>query len=146
MNTANLRSEYRAWVKLRNRCNNPNNTQYKDYGGRGIFVCERWRSFSNFIADMGPKPSPLHSIDRINNNGPYSPENCRWADKKTQVRNTRPRSDLGLSGLYRYPNGKFRVRINIGYRTIYIGTTDDFFEACCLRKSAENRYWSDTSV
>lgn len=144
--TVEYGSEYRAWIKLRNRCNNPKNPQYEDYGGRGIYVCARWASFTCFIADMGPKPSPAHSIDRVNNNGPYIPGNCRWADKTTQVRNRRAMGNTPMSGVYRYPNGKYRVRIGIGYRTVYIGTTTDFFDACCLRKRAENRFWSDTSL
>lgn len=70
------------------RCCNPKATDYDRYGGRGITVCERWlSSFDAFLADMGPRPSPRHSIDRIDGNGNYEPGNCRWADGKTQNRN-----------------------------------------------------------
>lgn len=81
--------EHRAWKALRGRCNNPNDPAYANYGGRGIRVCERWNSFDNFLADMGLKPTPKHSIDRIDNNGNYEPGNCRWATDSQQNKNKR---------------------------------------------------------
>ena len=81
--------EYRAWQKMRERCSNPHAAHYECYGGRGIMVCDRWQSFENFLADMGPKPSPKHSIDRIDNNGNYEAGNCRWATNYEQSTNTR---------------------------------------------------------
>jgi uncharacterized membrane protein len=68
------------------RCNNPNTTQWKDWGGRGIKVCKRWRLYKNFLADMGEVPKDMQ-IDRIDNNGDYKPSNCRWVDSLTQNRN-----------------------------------------------------------
>ncbi len=89
-NLKNLRTkysaEYRTWAAMRTRCKNQNDARFPRYGGRGISVCDRWRKFENFIADMGPRPEGL-TLDRINNDGNYEPGNCRWATMREQCQN-----------------------------------------------------------
>jgi hypothetical protein len=91
-------TEYRVFHDMHNRCTNPSIAAYKDYGGRGITVCDEWESFESFYRDMGPRPSPRYTIDRINNSLGYSKENCRWATKQEQARNTRSCHLLTFNG------------------------------------------------
>lgn len=100
---------YMCWLNMRARCNNPKNPQYKDYGGRGIYVCKRWDNFENFIADMGPRP-PNYTLDRIDNNGPYTPENCHWASRSAQQKNRRT---------YYTSLAREAEKLGIRYRTLW---------------------------
>jgi hypothetical protein len=86
--------EYAVWTMMKQRCGNPRCKDFYLYGARGVAVCERWQKFENFIADMGRRPAPGLSIDRIDNNGNYEPGNCRWADATTQRLNQRPKREL----------------------------------------------------
>lgn len=82
-------TEYRIWASMIQRCTNPRVRSYRSYGQRGISVCERWLSFAAFYADVGPRPSTKHTLDRIDNDGHYEPGNVRWATALEQSRNSR---------------------------------------------------------
>ena len=91
--------EYRCWANMIQRCENPKNKRFDQYGARGITVCERWRnSFESFLADMGKKPTAKHTIERKNNDGNYEPSNCVWATRSEQMRNTRRTHRLIVAG------------------------------------------------
>jgi len=93
-------SEYCTWYNMKTRCLNENNVEYHNYGGRGISVCDRWLdSYENFLEDMGRKPGKTYTLDRKDNDGDYTPENCRWATKKEQGRNKRTNRLLTHNGV-----------------------------------------------
>jgi hypothetical protein len=119
-------SEYRAWQTMRLRCLEPTNQAYPRYGGRGITVCDRWlNSPEPFLKDMGPKPSPKHELDRIDNDGPYEPGNCRWATRTESSRNRRSNRILEYNGerrtlaewceRFRLPRDTVRKRLESGW-------------------------------
>jgi hypothetical protein len=110
---------------MRQRCLSPTNQQFANYGGRGIRVCREWATFDQFIADMGRRPSPSHSIDRVNNDGHYEPGNCRWAtslEQGTHTRRTRTATHNGETyhwseweRRFRLPPGTLRHRLGLGW-------------------------------
>ncbi len=146
--------EHDCWVRLNQRCKNPNNKAYANYGGRGIKVSDRWQGkfgFINFLSDMGPCHNKAYSIERIDVNGDYEPANCKWASDIEQSRNHRIRKDnvTGMSGVYFLGAGK-RVRrwqacISDGNKTIYLGIFLTREEAIAARQEAEARYWGRLS-
>jgi len=126
-------SEYRIWRHIKDRCLNPKNRRYSDYGGRGITVCDAWQhSFSAFLEDVGERPSNKHSIDRVDNDKGYSKENCRWATDQEQNLNKRvyKNSITGKRGIRKVASGKFSVRVSIGgSKQKSLGTFDTIDEA-----------------
>lgn len=107
---------YKTWGSMKQRCKNPNDTSYADYGGRGIDVCDRWLNFENFLSDMGERPIG-YSLDRIDNNGNYCPENCRWATSAEQGSNRRTTRYVMHNG-ERVTSAEYAKRIGVAKATI----------------------------
>lgn len=136
--------EYICWVNMKQRCYNEKNPEYVNYGGRGIIVCDRWiNSFKTFLSDIGRIPDGL-SLDRIDNNGNYEPSNCRLTTMSVQGFNQRVsvKSKTGISGVtWCKQTNRWKSSICVNRKQITLGRFKDFFEACCVRKTAENIYF-----
>ena len=117
---------YNIWANMHHRCNNKNNEFYKDYGGRGIKVCDRWKDIDNFIEDMHSSFSKGLSLDRRNNDGNYEPSNCRWATKTEQQRNTRVLMGTNKSGYrgvsFNKKANRWVALIHVNSKKIYLGS------------------------
>lgn len=111
--------EYKVWQDMKARCYYKKNNGFERYGGRGITVCDEWiNSFATFYRDMGPKPSPIHSLDRIDNNGDYTPENCRWATHKEQSNNRRNNILFTIDGETKTLK-QWCEQLNLKYKTVH---------------------------
>lgn len=120
--------EHNIWCGIRKRCNNKRSRIYKYYGGKGVKLCARWNDFANFLADMGPRPSPWHSVERNDSNGDYEPNNCRWATKVEQMRNTSYNRLLTLNGethcVVVWAELR-KISVNTIRKRVYSGYTDE---------------------
>lgn len=135
---------YASWAMMIQRCTNPNFESYERYGGAGVTICKEWMTFENFYKDMGVRP-PGKSLDRIDNNQGYHPGNCRWSTDLVQAQNRRAvfrNSKTGVRGvMWREDFQRYAVSIGENARQKHLGLYQDFFEACCVRKSAERSLW-----
>lgn len=138
--------EYRVWIDIKTRCNNSNHKHYNHYGGRGIRVCERWmNNFENFLTDIGERPSPDHTIERINVNGDYEPYNCKWETWLGQSQNRRPRGQSDCNGVrWKKDNKKWVADIRVNGKRVYLGIFENKKDAINARKQAEKLYWKSS--
>jgi len=125
---------------MKARCNNSQHPQFKHYGGRGIKVCKRWELFVNFLADMGTKPYPEATLDRINNNSGYEPANCRWATVQEQQKNRRNNNEIvGIK--FEPERARWRADIAFKGERYFLGRFRSKAEAVKVREEAESRLW-----
>lgn len=131
---------YSTWCLMKARCNNKNNPLFKYYGGRGIIVCSRWNdNFMDFLEDMGERPNKM-TIDRIDNNGDYEPQNCRWATDSQQRLNRRRFSNntSGHTGVY-FLKGRWQAQLWVNKKGYYSPLFEDKQDAVSYRKLLVNK-------
>lgn len=137
---------YSTYWRMRDRCYYPGSGSYSGHGGRGITVCERWlgeKGFFNFIADMGDKPSPRHTLERIDNDGDYTPENCKWATQQEQIHNRRinRNNKSGFPGVcFATHRGLWTAQLRTKDRHYTFGYYDTLEEAISARLTGEAIY------
>lgn len=133
--------EYRAWKSMRNRCNNKNYHAYHRYGGRGIKVCGEWSDFDTFLSDMGLSPNKNSQLDRINNDGNYEPENCRWVSPKENSNNReKQKNNTGYTGVYLNKSKTYSVNFYVDRKSKYVGSYPTLQEAVNKRAEAIIKY------
>ena len=130
--------EYWIWAAMLDRCRNPNSRQFRDYGGRGITVCERWHDFASFLADMAHRPDRSLTLERRDNSLGYGPDNCVWAPRSEQNKNKRryKRNSSGVTGVaFEARSQRWRARIRVGGKMINIGRFRSLVEATEARRA-----------
>ncbi len=133
---------YNVWRSMKDRCDNPKNKAFASYGGRGISYDVKWQDFNIFLAEMEPRPTGME-LDRIDNDSSYCKQNCRWTTRQVQLINQRlsSRNTSGIKGVTWNSSNKKNVTAYCNYdgkmHILYWGP--DFFEACCRRRSWENK-------
>lgn len=134
---------YKTWVNIMNRCYNESTPDYAHYGARGITVCERWHDPATFIAEVSPRPTPAHTVDRIDVDGNYEPSNFRWATRQEQARNLRAhkRPNVGIS---RHRDGRFVASIPVDGKRKHLGLFNAIEDAREVRARAEKQFWGRT--
>ena len=140
--TALATPTYDAWHNMIQRCTNPRSPEYRNYGARGIAVCQPWRRFEVFLHDVGERPAPHLTLERINNDGNYEPGNVKWATRREQRRNQRPRfNPTGYKGVhFMKDRNKFRAQIRVNGRNIRIGDYATVEMAAAAYTNEANRH------